>query len=231
MISSGDRRPGFSSRHHIGQLRVHVFPPEDARFEGVVEVPHDLALIQHVRHHGGGREQVRDPAPTFGDCPRPPRRRTSPAVPGRARGTARATACRSRTRCSSPPPPRWSLTGSTSMPSSRRHLAREHARPCPLSRRRRRPSSAARRGGGPASWARPWMPQPQIVTASASGRASHFAATAVAAAVRRSVTSIESMTASGRPSSASKSTITPWMAGSPWRAGLPGKLALILAAK
>ncbi len=37
--------------------------------------------------------------------------------------------------------------------------------------------------------------------------------------------------ASGVPRSMSMSTITPWIVGRPWRCGLPGKLALIFAAK
>jgi hypothetical protein len=54
---------------------------------------------------------------------------------------------------------------------------------------------------------------------------------AKAAAVRRAVILTESSTARGEPLMPSKSTTTPWMVGRPCRSGLPGKLALILAAK
>ncbi len=56
----------------------------------------------------------------------------------------------------------------------------------------------------------------------------YFAATAVAAAVRIAVMEIESMMASGRPFAASNRSTAPWIVGS---AVLPGKFALILAAK
>jgi len=57
------------------------------------------------------------------------------------------------------------------------------------------------------------------------------AATAVAAAVRNAVIAIESMTARGRPVTASHRTTTPWIVGSPCRAPLCGKLAFVFAAK
>ena len=50
-----------------------------------------------------------------------------------------------------------------------------------------------------------------------------------AAAVRSVVISIESRMASGLPSSASNSTMTPWMVGSPRLVGFSGKFALIFA--
>ncbi|HYS10524.1 MAG TPA: hypothetical protein VEP66_17425 [Myxococcales bacterium] len=81
------------------------------------------------------------------------------------------------------------------------------------------------------SWMRPCSPQPQTVATRDSGRARCLAATAVAAPVRRTVISIESITASGRPCAASASTITPWMAGRPDCRGFSGKLPLTFAAK
>ena len=48
-----------------------------------------------------------------------------------------------------------------------------------------------------ASWTSPWTPQPTIVAVRESRRARNFAATAVAAPVRRAVTLAESITASG----------------------------------
>ena len=50
-----------------------------------------------------------------------------------------------------------------------------------------------------ASWMRPWTSAPQIVATRESARARWRAASVVAAPVRLMVTSIESITASGRP--------------------------------
>ena len=50
---------------------------------------------------------------------------------------------------------------------------------------------------------------PTMTADFAPAGARYFAATAVAAAVRRAVSSMESMTASGRPSFASNSSINP----------------------
>ncbi len=61
-----------------------------------------------------------------------------------------------------------------------------------------------------------------------SGRARYFAATALAAAVRCFVNSIESITASGVPFAASNNTSTPWIVGS---GALFGKFAFSFAAK
>src|SRR5204863_4266664 len=58
-------------------------------------------------------------------------------------------------------------------------------------------ASRSRTRESASSWIRPWLPQPQIVTTRASARARYFAATAVAAPVRRLVISIESRSASG----------------------------------
>jgi Tfp pilus assembly protein PilX len=55
---------------------------------------------------------------------------------------------------------------------------------------------------------------------SASRRARYFAATAVEAAVRNAVIDIESITASGRPLTASQRTTTPCIVGNPCRAPL-----------
>ena len=80
------------------------------------------------------------------------------------------------------------------------------------------------------SCTRPWLPHPQMVAIRDAGRARYFAATAVAAPVRRMVISIESITARGRPFSPSQSTIKPWMEGKPDRRGLSGKFPFTLAA-
>jgi len=73
-------------------------------------------------------------------------------------------------------------------------------------------------------------PQPTRVRVDAEALARCLAATPVVAPVRSAVTSAESMIASRRPFAASNSRIAPWIVGRP-RAGLPGKLALVLAAK
>ena len=78
---------------------------------------------------------------------------------------------------------------------------------------------------------RPCSPHPQMVATEDSGRARCFAATAVAAPVRRIVISMESITASGWPCPASARTITPWMAGRPNRRGLAEKFPFTFAAK
>ena len=83
----------------------------------------------------------------------------------------------------------------------------------------------------PRSCTRPCTPQPTIATDAGSSRARYFAATAVAAAVRWLVISIESMIARGVPLVRSARTMTPWMVGRPNRSRLPVKLPLILAAK
>ena len=77
------------------------------------------------------------------------------------------------------------------------------------------------------SWLLACSPHPQIVTVAASG-ARYLAATAVAAAVRSRVISMESMSASKRPSEASKMATTPWMVGRSWRTGIPGKVRVDL---
>jgi hypothetical protein len=69
------------------------------------------------------------------------------------------------------------------------------------------------------------------VTTVAPAGARYLAATAVAAAVRRLVISIESSSASSSPDSASNRATTPWIVGSPRRRGLSGKFAFTLAAK
>ena len=81
------------------------------------------------------------------------------------------------------------------------------------------------------SWAAACAPAPTIVAIAASGSARWRAATPVAAAVRSTVIAMESIRQSGEPVTASNSASTPWIVGSEWRAGLPGKFALILAAK
>jgi hypothetical protein len=50
------------------------------------------------------------------------------------------------------------------------------------------------------------------------------------AAVRIAVTSIESISASASPRSASNSATTPWIVGRPCAVGLAGKFALTFAA-
>ena len=82
-----------------------------------------------------------------------------------------------------------------------------------------------------ASWISPWTPHPTTVAARESARARCFAATAVAAPVRRAVTLAESIIARGSPVSASASTTVPRMVGRPKRRGFSGKLAFVLAAK
>src|SRR5882724_11787311 len=77
----------------------------------------------------------------------------------------------------------------------------------------------------------PWFPQPQIVITDASGRDRYLAATPVAAPVRKIVISIESITASGYPFSASQRTMIPWILGRPNRFALSKKLAFTFAAK
>jgi 2-C-methyl-D-erythritol 4-phosphate cytidylyltransferase len=62
--------------------------------------------------------------------------------------------------------------------------------------------------------ARPCVPQPITVSFLASARARYFAATAVAAAVRKAVISAESRIATVVPRSQSITTITPWIVGS-----------------
>jgi hypothetical protein len=81
-------------------------------------------------------------------------------------------------------------------------LARSGFRSSAMTRLTERTQASAR------SWFLACSPQPQIVTVAGLG-ARYFAATAVAAAVRRLVISMESKRASRRPSSASNKAITP----------------------
>src|SRR5262249_19570691 len=91
--------------------------------------------------------------------------------------------------------------------------------------------SQGKHGGIAASCSSPCTPQPTMVALRESARAKNFAATAVAAPVRRAVTLPESMMASGVPLAASARTIVPWIVGSPHRRGLSEKLPLVFAAK
>jgi len=68
---------------------------------------------------------------------------------------------------------------------------------------------------------RPWTPHARIPTVRLSGRARYFAESADAAAVRKAVIHVQSMTAYGMPVSTSFSTSSPVMYGRPraWFSG------------
>ena len=71
------------------------------------------------------------------------------------------------------------------------------------------------------AWARAWVPEPSTPSSALSGVASASKATALAAAVRRVVTAVPSMTAASCPVAGSNALITAWIVGSP-AAALPG---------
>ena len=75
------------------------------------------------------------------------------------------------------------------------------------------------------------LAHPQMAALRLSSLARYFAATAVAAPVRWTVISMESMRARSLPFVASQRATTPWIVGRSKIVGLSGKLALSLAAK
>ena len=78
-----------------------------------------------------------------------------------------------------------------------------------------RTSANARTRVTAAAWARAWTPVPRMARVAASSRASRRVASADPAPVRRAVMAVPSSSASGRPSSGSKTAISAWCVGTP----------------